>query len=402
MPYTFKQIAEIMDPVQPAQTLKELIQMHRWLPGQNHADITLETLRARHEHPQKVELRLLVYNVFLLSEIRIPIGAIGGSLLGMLGGRFGMLGGALVGTFTDLRKQTSIDVHQKPAVIARAREIGQAVKPLFDIAAFSEAFNPGEQSLILDAWHEDEMPYTATGPAKSGVLTKQSSGLFTLSRLPIVRTKKYIFKNRGRRTRDADAWANKGVLLTEHDLGLERGNLEIYSTHLLNGGGLIGKPSLKQRIKHQLHQVKEIVEFYLQTHNPANIALIVGDFNIDAHDVIRINGKTPYQHLMALMQQINMQDVWQERNGTPGYTTEPNGRLHEICADDGKATGHCDDFHTNTDLGSRIDYIFAQCPHPEHGVMMDITRPRRRAFPRASSAPGYDRIQYLSDHLGLE
>lgn len=79
--------------------------------------------------------------------------------------------------------------------------------------------------------------------AGSDPLVWVDSGLVTLTfDRKIVGSVNRNFATKGSYFLDADAWANKGVLLTTIDVG--HGCLKIYSTHLISGGGLIGENDL--------------------------------------------------------------------------------------------------------------------------------------------------------------
>ena len=161
----------------------------------------------------------------------------------------------------------------------------------------------------------------------------------------------------------------------------------------------------------QPRQLDELIHFVTRTHKPENVPVIVGDFNINAHDPAAYTfggvAGTPYQHLCGRMQAIDMYDLWEARNrhkvdgATFGYTSNIKDRKRTICAVDSRDEGYCDDLTAPEQSGTRIDYIFVQEQRPEHGLMLDFTRPRRVSFERPPNAEGYDKIGFMSDHVGL-
>src|SRR5262249_31596508 len=136
------------------------------------------------------------------------------------------------------------------------------------------------------------------GPGPHG--SKISSGLLTICQdINIVRTESRVFGSAGNMNRDTDAWARKGVLLTELDLHV--GHLELYSTHLFFGGGfpihvrspileIGGDPSAEERTEIQFAQIDELTRFVRDTHHPENVVMIVGDFNLDARSAAAYAG----------------------------------------------------------------------------------------------------------------
>src|SRR5262249_3839193 len=132
----------------------------------------------------------------------------------------------------------------------------------------------------------------------------------------IVESTYHTFSVQGDLSRDADALSQKSILLSRVDVG--PGVLDIYTTHLFNGGGLNGGPSPEQRIGIQKTQVDEIVNFIQNTHRKENVALLMGDFNIDARDTTLSYQSPPplsipltsYQTLTELLRVVDLFDVW--------------------------------------------------------------------------------------------
>jgi hypothetical protein len=409
MSASLRAIAGFMDPVRPAGSIQELAKMHRWPTGTPPRPLSLRSLTTRHHHPQKVTIKFLWYNTFLLPGFDIPAGTFVGAVVGFVGG-------AILGRIFDGLGITTITIGEKPALELRALEIGTALRQDgYDLAALCEAFNTRERELILEAWPAAEKPFVAEGPDNSGKAIVASSGLFTIgseSRISHL-YQRHTFTERGNRYRDADAWANKGVLLTEVDLGFGQARLEVYSTHLFAGGGIPNLPDVdelgldqelseEERLRIKLAQVDELVEVVRRYHRPNNVALIVGDFNTDA------DNPDAYGSLIDKMHSLDMEDIWAMRNGTVGYTSSDPSELgpsrFSVLDADGR---YCNDFDTPQDsaggrVGGRIDYVFVERQKPEHGFLLDVTRPRRRLFPRLQGAPDFDKIQFMSDHVGLE
>jgi hypothetical protein len=78
-----------------------------------------------------------------------------------------------------------------------------------------------------------------------------------------------------------------------------------------------------------------------------------------------------------------------------GFTNgDPNSVCHSPTGD-----LFCVDDNSTVAGGSRIDYIFVTEPTSEQFYNLDLTRIRRRSFPRANPTKGQF---FLSDHLGLD
>jgi hypothetical protein len=330
---------------------------------------------------------------------------------------------ALVKAALGIEIPSAIKINPKPELKPRALEIGTIAGKEYDIVSLCEAFSHERRMQILGAAHTAGRPTQyAEGPDDSGDTTLADGGLFTLVfQRSILKSAWTIFDGdaRGAYFRDADAWANKGVLLTVVDVGV--GHLEIYSTHLVSGGDLITVPawvpvlnilfpelSDSEKLALQLKQVDRLLAFYKQHHDPKNVAMVVGDFNL------RADVKKRYDALVAKMASINMRDVWPyyrlppidpQQNPIPHGSTS-SGRdeaghssstLWEVCQPSDAA--YCDDWAKTEGTSSRIDYIFVENPAKHHKFMLDVSRIRRRSFLRQHS--GIEEL-YLSDHVGLE
>lgn len=333
-------------------------------------------------------LRLLFWNTFLLSPHPIP----GGPALPAIG---------------DLAA---------PVVAERAGAIGRKLSGRFDVAALAEAFEPNDQRRLTDAWGSNALS-TASGPRRSllrGPGGFASSGLFTVvDGRPVPRTALYRFRTRGSYLHDADALANKGVLLVEVGLPGHEGNLEVFSTHLCWGTGLLGGPRAvdpRRRHRTRMAQVDELVGFVRRAHRPGNVVVVAGDMNVPAIDPDYPDGPSfQYDDLTARLATLGLVDVWATHGSGPGETC---GAPTDEFADqrDPADPDALVDLDEPTGSGAdprhvaereRIDYVFLQEPDATHRVRVEATAIRRYAFPRSPDAPQRDRIARLSDHLAL-
>lgn len=326
-------------------------------------------------------VRVLFYNTFLLRVLRLP------------GGRW---------------------VHTKPAVEPRVDEIAGALAAAsYDVAALAEVFSSHDRERLVRraTGAAPDADHLAVGPPARPPSTLTSSGLATLSAHPIVRSATHVLRHRGRRLRDSDVWASKGVLLTEVDLG-QAGNLELYSTHLMYGGDLVRSEARHRNP--ELHdvrqaQVEELLAFVDATHRPGNVALVVGDFNIDAEGrgpngrAPSVEGADAAARLAESMDRAGFDDVWARWGEGPGWTcdllaeperfpTDPSEP--DLCAEPADPSRPGDHL-------ARIDLAFLQRAVPGHDVEVEVQRIRRRPFERPADARSRDLITTMSDHLGL-
>ena len=404
-----------MDPVATPSTLRALIDMHRWPPT---GERTFRALCNRHGHPEKRERSFLFLNTYLLN---VWIGSKGGrGFIGVLTGGLSELG--------------ELEKAKKPAVGDRARAIGRLVRDSYDIALLTEVFEDNVKDKILEAWPDGDRRYVVEDARRS---TRKASGLVTISQQDLLRGKElheYKFES------GSDKRAEKGVMLTRMDIGLESSQLELYNTHLN-----AGKDSARR------FQVLELISFIERTHDENNVAILAGDFNIGAFgdkvytgnpyillrggggsgpDFDSINprfsrfildrlesgdypdGMSEYEVLIELLNLIGFDDIWVQRNGTPGYTKkldEPEIAA-QICRPDPENPEYCNDLNVPDDPDSfrpeentsdRIDFIFMSRPQDSQQYSLDFTRPRRVRHERRAGAPKRDEIAFLSDHLGL-
>lgn len=302
----------------------------------------------------------------------------------------------------------------KPALKARAKEIGDMLRSDgYDLAALCETWNSDLRHDLVSHWQlPDSDKHTARG-VEEGEANLGDGLLFGSPGGRIVAMERFGFETRGidrvpglllDMLADDELWARKGCLLAQVDVGV--GVLDVYLTHLYFGTGLVGDevaqyfghvapPSNEERRAVRGAQLEGLEGFIEATHDPTNIAIVCGDFNIDA------NGTDPdYGGLVALEQfakNCNLQDRWVTPHGELWGAT--GGPFEKICA----ATQPNDPrFCVDTEVASggyRIDFVFVENPTPQHSFMLDLTRVRRRPFPRQVATDGQAN---LSDHLGLD
>ncbi len=406
MEVSLRQLAQQMDRLVQPRTVRvsELIQWHRWGPG---ARRSCREIAQRHSPNTSVAIRFLSYNTYLLkAKLKLP------------------------DPFPD------VTLHAKPDIENRARELGRILRTDYDLACLYEIMEDEQKSHILQAWGD-------TPPAH--VFGGRLSSLLTISpRFPIVRQVYKPFDTKGKCydinvgvtsfkvSLDADFYAAKGVLLTEIETPF--GRVEIYSTHLMFGGGLgaaaqdilnvipgahMTPSNAEERLQTELQQIDELVAFYNANHVDArNVALVCGDFNIDASaQTTDPSGQTKYEKYEQICRRfgtIGMRDTWAEgpfQNEWHGGQTARNddgdgspkeGNFDNVCVPLVGPYGdlYCDDTKktiSSSDYVGRFDLLFVQDPIPEHACNFDLARVRRRGFQRQDVTKGF-----LSDHLGLD
>jgi hypothetical protein len=336
---------------------------------------------------------------------------------------------SFISDYTGVPLDAVIHISGKPERPARAHEIGATVSSDYDIVALCEVFEQSSHDAIINEAKLRRSDVVSTvGPDDTNALA--SSGLVTLVLDRAVVEHDHVpFQHKGNPLRDADAWSNKGVSRTVIDVGL--GKLEVYSTHLMAGGGIdldklvagnlpgYEESAASDVFAEQRAQLDELVEFVRRTHNRANVAIIVGDFNLSAQN------EEKYSALIAAMRELNMLDAWPfyhfrvqasfaETNSFPPGPTSSGGtvsgvvfegligtvetsRVNAVCCPE---TGpFCVDGQ-EANKSPRIDYVFIEEPRAEHSFMLDITRIRRKPFARTGSNIVSE--LWLSDHLGLD
>jgi endonuclease/exonuclease/phosphatase family metal-dependent hydrolase len=293
------------------------------------------------------------------------------------------------------------DVTAAPAYRERAREIGMTVAGHYDVVALMEVFDENEQAAVLDGWAARRADHVL-GPGPS--VLRKSSGLMTVVDGPtLIRAARHRFTQRGSFLYDAEVLANKGVLLAELDVG-GPANLELYSTHMVAGNDFRCRTGgAHPPNPFRLRQVEELLEFVSRVHRPQNVALVVGDFNVDA---TAESGPAADEHqaVRAALLGDDFDDVWEAHGSGAGYTVCEVGTASQICLPDRDDARYCAEPVVG-DLGvrpKRIDHAWLQRPNADHKIGVAVTAIRRRSFPRADGAPGHELMPFLSDHLALD
>lgn len=302
-------------------------------------------------------------------------------------------------------------VHSAPAVDARAHELGPRLAGRYDVAALSEVFDLGERHAVVSGWRRAQPRRrhhrlrVAVGPPLLRRLPLlKTSGLFTLVDGPaLVRTATHLYRTRGHRFLDSDAWAHKGALMVEVDVG-RSANLEVFSTHLIAGGDLLLPRERGHRSAvgdFRQAQAHELLDFVRRSHRPGNATLLVGDFNIDALDP-----SPAYADLAGAMDDAGYDDLWVEHGVGPGWTSDllrlpaelvvPDPVNPDLCLDEVPSDAPADER-----AGGRIDHAWLRRPRDGDEVRVEVRAVRRAAFARPEGAEGGDELAYLSDHLGL-
>lgn len=407
MGVSLRQLAQEMDRHAHPSTVRvsELIKWHRWWPGERPS---CREMARRHSPNTSVAMRFLSYNTYLLkATLKLP------------------------------DPLPDVTLHAKPEIENRARELGRILRTEYDLACLYEIMEHEQKSWILEAWGD-------TPPAYA--FDRRLSSLLTISqRFPIERQAYKPFDTKGksynidvgvtsfRVSLDADFYAEKGVLLTE--VQTPYGSIEIYSTHLMFGGGLgeaaqdilnvipgahMTPSNADERLQIELQQIDELIAFYNEKHvDSRNVALVCGDFNIDA------SNPTKYEQIRRRFAAIAMRDAWAEwpfqnerqgpfQNERQGGQTARNddgdespkeNNFENVCVPLMGSFGdlYCDDTKKTTsssDYVGRFDLLFVQDPIPEHACNLDIARVRRRGFQRPNATNNQQ--GFLSDHLGLD
>lgn len=405
--------------------------------------------------PTGVPIRFLSYNTYLLRGLEIPFGRwlddalgwdaldlfdipLGGGLLAALG--LTSLPGLAIVEILDLagftpssviQKITGIDLNihlgEKPAIEARGFEMGPALSP-FDICCLCEVWTDDSRDRIVSRLTGGQWQ-AISGPDDSGSFILTGAGLLFLAKNHnVVRTERMVYDNRGDRKHDSDAWSNKGAMLNEVDLGFA--NVEFYQTHLFYGDGIadnfpISIPGIRnstdgERMDVWRAELNELADFYRRHHNPANIAIITGDFNMSGSSL------REYVEVRHVMDSLGMRDLW----AWDVYSNEPSEGLTcrftdgdignwvrnfdaqcayvpptpvPVAKQGDQVIGTCDDhplMHKEVRKGvGRYDFLFLQMPVSGQRGRVEVSRSFRRPFRRVHDNDGE---RYLSDHMGMD
>lgn len=419
----FKAIADTIDPVLKVRSMRSLLALHRF--DANQPTNSLAQIYKRHYGYPTLRKKVLHQNTFLMNqklEFLGPLAAgLGWVYLGPAGAFFYYAGKAAA--------QKVQESTVKPAAEHRALAYGQYIRNNnYDLALLQEVWKTDDlNDFLLKAWHDDaHKPNVASMVSPLLVF---SSGLVTISKNWVSEdTRFYEYKAQA----GEDVLARKGVMLTRYDVGFGPSKLEVYNTHLNAGDSAA------------IYQIRELFEWYKSVHNSKNVAIITGDFNME--QFANLGGDTgEYIEVVNAIRDNHFTDLWLTRalrpeGGVPyfGHTCnmdkfhadiDGDGSIESVADRVCKPFGgnpnarYCEDTNTFTRKifsadgniqevteplwpsftgSNRIDYIFVQNPMVEHSFNVDFTRPRRLRQPRNPSDPEYDKLQFLSDHLGLE
>ena len=444
---TLEEIARRMDPASPPGDLEALVRRHRWIGAPPAGQGAEQEILRRHNHPDTRTHRFLHFNTFLVPGVQLGLGLNGAARLALVLAQFGLFAGRSMARlrprdlWAELRPRgaalrefaegrlspllgrldpgaagdRTLDLMASLGRRVRAVEAARMVAREYDLAALCEVFTKTTRDRMLQEAGKQRPIKHAAGPSAGPGVGRVGSGLLGLcmeqaGARRLLRAAWRPFSRHGDPMRDGDAWATKGVLLLEVALG--PGKLELYSTHLLWGNDLLASdrrllrlaaPRLQpdRLLDLRLSQVDDLLAFYREQHEPGNMALVAGDFNLRAHE------PEQYAALTERMATVNMRDAWpypgRVRPAPGGETvcTSASGRISRLeRLGPMDAEGYLDDRRETPRGQGRVDYLFAQDPAPEHTFNLDLTRIRRRAFPRAAHDARDQR--FLSDHVGLD
>lgn len=394
-----------------------------------------------------------VLNPLYSACLALPVNEVIDWLISQVGSAVDIVIKLAVPTLTLLQAfglDVTITVKSKRLVEERSFETGAAVINDYDLISLAEVWRQETVDHIMSAWGSNPPPHFR-GNDRPGVFNylegaykDLGSGLLVISpgqAATKVADKAYDVDGVTRKIGacadlgplvDSDRWAAKGILMTRIDAGA--GTIELFTTHLNSGGDMldwdvIGVPTEAEKSNVRLEQVKEFVRFFQQRHDPRNVAIFAGDFNIDA-------GSEGYQSLVALLKNIPLPqggttgftDVWLHGVSDPAADSKAGTSRHgdeddptrekdfaQVCRiphagapqppTDIPLDIFCDD--RQPAARSRIDYIFVEAPRSTHTFNLDLTRIRRRTFRRSDNNifkqdKENEREYYLSDHLGLD
>ncbi|HWJ97808.1 MAG TPA: endonuclease/exonuclease/phosphatase family protein [Acidimicrobiales bacterium] len=285
-----------------------------------------------------------------------------------------------------------------PEVEARAPLVARAVAGRFDIVALAECFERSEQDAVARGWPGATF---VAGPQRHGV-RPQGSGLATLVApgLRVVRSARHAYRAGGD-LRDSDTFATKGAQLVAVQLAEHLPPVEVVSTHLFAGGDLFPIPGAEDAARHhgvRMRQVDELAAFVADQHDPASPLLVVGDFNVRAHDddPVLAEPQARYRDLAERLASVGLVDVWAGHGRGSGHTCTFRSAA-DLPADPDEPDQVADDPDAGDDApGERIDYLWLAAPP---GTAVEVERPRRWSFTGRGVQGGP--AGSLSDHLAL-
>lgn len=367
---SMRKIGEFINPKNPPKELRLLWDLHRHVNSDK--EISAAEILRRYRPDTSHSFRFLFYNTFLL---RAPF-------------------------------------NNKPVIPYRAYLMGKEFKKSnYNIVCVNEVFRSYDLNIINNiSQHRFSK-------------THKEGGLGILSQFQINDEDVHIFENDGGAF-ISDSWSAKGVQWTE--LKTNFGNIDLYITHLIYGTSLardigatyLPEVSEKKRTLTRIQQTKELKEFVEKTHKKENVALIAGDFNVDANpkkeDFDAYNRVTRILSDLTLKDghKTSFEDLWLKMNGDDGgATNNPYSKCvkrygEDIFCDDQEST-NSDNGNTelnNTIQHGRIDYIWIEKPNEHHKFNLDTTVVRRRPFPlpRLTKEEIYEIIFEVGFHGSLK
>gem|GEM_PF-144044 len=192
---------------------------------------------------------------------------------------------------TKILKVLSWNIYMLPRSIAnssstiRAKAIGEILNESnYDVIVLQEAFSYKSRKIIWEQL-KARYPYSA-GPANQKAISlKTNSGIWILSKYPIMRSQSIVYKFRV----GWDAFSRKGALLLELDVdGMV---VQIVGTHLQSSGG--------ETIRKE--QCMELYNGLLKMNQKDGVPQIIcGDFNID-----KDSSKSDYQFMLDALNAVD-------------------------------------------------------------------------------------------------
>ena len=434
MPYDLNSVRGLRDigalmlqpPVDPASgrvgadvgevSLRAVLDRHRF-PAETEPSVA-EVVRRWRASEGSTAIRVLAFNTFLMN-VKINVfkkldellpgegffEVLVGAALGLAtGGAASVLGGALVGlevsAARELLQQAAgslADVSlRKPDVEARAPELGRllAQEPI-DIAALVEVWAAAERQAVLAAIREGGVAPAGVAEGALPGKTPAGSGLMTVGlEQPLGEAVFRPYTHAGAANQDTDYYAEKGALLVRVPLGF--GQIDLYSTHLYYGNDLpdtpvTDPPTEEQRVAWRTLQLRELHDFIAATHKPENVAVLVGDFNIDAYGGLHLGGSASVAESTA---PLDLEDQWPSQ-----FPDDAVAHGGTDCALSSSVVDCVASSGTPSDEQPRIDYLFVEKPQPTHTFNLAGSRIKLRDGPRASFQ---ENQASLSDHRGVD
>lgn len=246
----------------------------------------------------------------------------------------------------------------------------------YDVIALAEAFSDGERDRISRAL--PVYKYRMDGPEGPWYDFRSDGGLMLLSRFPITEKSSRIFRN----AKGLDWFALKGILHARIFIPESSENFDLFVTHLQNDD----EGGTDLRLQTTLSQSGTVERFVKRNTGKKSIALIMGDFNLDAF--------IPSIVAARKQQMPESIDLWESCFGYgPGITYDElsdfkSGKMVVPLADR--------QLSTRSSKGQRLDYIFRWSSRAVAGIC-NI----RRVTQQFASENTGGQFRDVSDHYGL-